>query len=113
LDGHDCYLIDKPFYPNVFLIAPAHLVTILIFNKLLPSSLTVVKTNSRYISVMIKLATKVLLAFVMLTGSGYHLDLFALAIFVILKYFLGLPWFVAATVSVVRVARSQVAHVGP
>ena len=31
-------------------------------------------------------------------GCGYHLDLFVLAILIIIKSFLGLPWFVAATV---------------
>ena len=31
-------------------------------------------------------------------GGGYHLDLFVLAILVVVLSILGLPWFVAATV---------------
>jgi len=62
-------------------IAPAMLATILIF---MDQQITAVIVN-RHENKLKK-------------GCGYHLDLFVLAILIIVKSFLGLPWFVAATV---------------
>jgi len=62
-------------------IAPAMLATILIF---MDQQITAVIVN-RHENKLKK-------------RCGYHLDLFVLAILIIVKSFLGLPWFVAATV---------------
>ena len=41
-------------------------------------------------------------------GPGYHLDLFILAFLIMICSFLGLPWFVAATVRTVTHIRSLI-----
>ena len=41
-------------------------------------------------------------------GHGYHLDLFVLAVLIAICSFLGLPWFVAATVRALTHVKSLV-----
>lgn len=71
----------NPWWTIPSAIAPALLATILIF---MDQQITAVIVNRRENKLK--------------KGCGYHLDLFVLALLIILKSFLGLPWFVAATV---------------
>ncbi|XP_045033859.1 electroneutral sodium bicarbonate exchanger 1 isoform X3 [Daphnia magna] len=72
---------NNPWWTIPAAIAPAMLATILIF---MDQQITAVIVNRRENKLK--------------KGCGYHLDLFVLAILIIVKSILGLPWFVAATV---------------
>lgn len=71
----------NPWWTTIAAIIPALLATILIFMDQQITSVIVNRKEN-------KLAK----------GSGYHLDLFIVAVLIIICSFLGLPWFVAATV---------------
>ncbi|KAG8189148.1 hypothetical protein JTE90_018441 [Oedothorax gibbosus] len=71
----------NPWWTAIATILPALLATILIF---MDQQITAVIIN-RHENKLKK-------------GCGYHLDLFVLAILIVICSFLGLPWFVAATV---------------
>ncbi|KAK7507322.1 hypothetical protein BaRGS_00001257 [Batillaria attramentaria] len=72
---------ENPWWTALAAVVPALLAVILIF---MDQQITAVIVNRKEN----KLAK----------GSGYHLDLFIVAILIIICSFLGLPWFVAATV---------------
>ncbi|XP_046442370.1 electroneutral sodium bicarbonate exchanger 1-like isoform X2 [Daphnia pulex] len=72
---------NNPWWTIPAAIAPAMLATILIF---MDQQITAVIVNRRENKLK--------------KGCGYHLDLFVLAILIVVKSILGLPWFVAATV---------------
>ncbi|KAK7112417.1 electroneutral sodium bicarbonate exchanger 1-like isoform X2 [Littorina saxatilis] len=72
---------DNPWWTVLAAIIPALLAVILIF---MDQQITAVIVNRKENKLM--------------KGSGYHLDLFIVALLIILNSFLGLPWFVAATV---------------
>ncbi|XP_059350576.1 sodium-driven chloride bicarbonate exchanger-like isoform X2 [Daphnia carinata] len=72
---------NNPWWTIPAAVAPAMLATILIF---MDQQITAVIVNRRENKLK--------------KGCGYHLDLFVLAILIIIKSIMGLPWFVAATV---------------
>ena len=74
-------LKENPWYSPIVAIVPALLGTILIF---MDQQITAVIVNRKEHK--------------LLKGCGYHLDLFIVAILIIICSIFGLPWFVAATV---------------
>ncbi|RUS84579.1 hypothetical protein EGW08_007674 [Elysia chlorotica] len=74
---------DKnPWYLSIAAVLPALLATILIF---MDQQITAVIVNRKEHKLK--------------KGSGYHLDILVLAVLISVMSFLGLPWYVAATVS--------------
>ncbi|KFM78761.1 Electroneutral sodium bicarbonate exchanger 1, partial [Stegodyphus mimosarum] len=71
----------NPWWSAIFSMLPALLLTVLIF---MDQEITAVIVNRKENKLK--------------KGSGYHLDLFVLAILIAICSVLGLPWFVAATV---------------
>ena len=71
----------NPSYSAIYAILPAILGTILIF---MDQQITAVIVNRKENKLK--------------KGCGYHLDLFILAILILICSIMGLPWFVAATV---------------
>lgn len=108
----------NPMYTCVLAVLPALLATILIFmdqqitavivnrkeNKLkveliLQSFFLLFKIISKIYSFFNNSNTvKICLVLKLQKGGGYHLDLFVLAILIMVCSVMGLPWFVAATV---------------
>lgn len=80
---------DNPLYCLPAAIAPALLGTILIF---MDQQITAVIVNRKENKLK--------------KGSGYHLDLFIIALQIIICSILGIPWFVAATVLSINHVRS-------
>ena len=74
-------LNDNPWWTTLAAIIPAVLATILIF---MDQQITAVIVNRRENKLK--------------KGGGYHLDLFIVAILIVICSFLGIPFFVAATV---------------
>ncbi|CAG5122765.1 unnamed protein product, partial [Candidula unifasciata] len=71
----------NPWWTALAAVIPALLCTILIF---MDQQITAVIVNRKENKLK--------------KGSGYHLDLFIVAVLIVICSFLGLPWFVAATV---------------
>ncbi|BFZ15360.1 hypothetical protein BsWGS_18399 [Bradybaena similaris] len=71
----------NPWWTTLAALIPALLCTILIF---MDQQITAVIVNRKENKLQ--------------KGSGYHLDLFIVALLIVICSFLGLPWFVAATV---------------
>ncbi|XP_042866238.1 sodium-driven chloride bicarbonate exchanger-like isoform X4 [Penaeus japonicus] len=71
----------NPWWSSIVAVVPALLATILIF---MDQQITAVIVNRKEHKLK--------------KGGGYHLDLFVLAILLIVNSIMGLPWFVAATV---------------
>ncbi|CAG5122270.1 unnamed protein product [Candidula unifasciata] len=71
----------NPWWTTLAALIPALLCTILIF---MDQQITAVIVNRKENKLQ--------------KGSGYHLDLFVVALLIVICSFLGLPWFVAATV---------------
>ncbi|KAL5005938.1 hypothetical protein ScPMuIL_017096 [Solemya velum] len=72
---------ENPWWFSLAALIPALLATILIF---MDQQITAVIVNRKENKLK--------------KGHGYHLDLFIVALLIIVNSFLGLPWFVAATV---------------
>jgi len=82
----DSWLINpfhekNPWWLTIVAVLPALLATILIF---MDQQITAVIINRK--------------EFKLKKGGGYHLDLFCVAILIVVNSIFGLPWFVAATV---------------
>ncbi|GAB6031309.1 hypothetical protein CHUAL_009105 [Chamberlinius hualienensis] len=75
----------NPWWTSIAAIIPALLATILIF---MDQQITAVIVNRKENKLK--------------KGAGYHLDLFVLAILIIINSIMGLPWFVAGTVLAVN-----------
>lgn len=75
------YSGKNPWYTILIAIAPALIATILVF---MDQQITAVIINRK--------------DFQLKKSAGYHLDLFVISITIAVNSFLGLPWFVAATV---------------
>lgn len=71
----------NPWWSSIVAVVPALLATILIF---MDQQITAVIVNRKEHKLK--------------KGGGYHLDLFVLALLLIVNSIMGLPWFVAATV---------------
>jgi len=80
---------NNPIYTCIVAIIPALLATILIF---MDQQITAVIVNRKEHK--------------LIKGGGYHLDLFIVAILIIICSLFGLPWFVAATVLSINHVRS-------